>query len=200
MTERLIATTEPSELGYQYYSNLGGYYFVEHDADYNPRDLKPIFDRYTGSNSGFETPDGKEIGRWDLGFYGIFEFESGEYFWDELYKIWDVFESAQYGYVASGYAGLWSGRHAGGKFISDMADLKQTIQDYDDVTIKDIDGELVVYMQHHDGTNMLTLRQITKKGNDWKEENEYELDRRELVETVFNNPQMSVPPHIADRV
>ena len=200
MTERLIASTDPADQGYEWFQNLGGYYYVEPGSELKPEDLRPIYNRYTGrQESEFELPDGTVIDMYDLGDYGIYSFPE-DAFADELYNIKAAFNAAPYGYVASGSAGLWNGRHRGGKFIADMNELKDTISGYDDVKITDENGEIVLYMYHHDGTNILTLREITKKGDTFRYDNEYDMYEEEIIETIFSNPGYSIKPDIANKV
>ena len=197
MAKRMIATTDPTDEGYEYISALGGFYYCE-EATIDVNEIVPIHDKYTGRVCGYELPDGTEVELWDLVDYGIYAFNEDN-FDEDMDNIKETFESARYGYVASGFCGLWDGRHAGGKFIEGMKDLRSTMAGYDDVDIWDEDGDFVINMHHHDGTNVLTLREITDKGYEWWMDNDDELDRRTLVETIFNNPEYSVPPHIADR-
>ena len=189
---KLLYSTDPEDYGYKWCSNLQGYYHSE-DAELDPADLKPLYDRFTGKRCGWVDSNGNEYDC-DLSDYGIYECID-DVFDEDFAQLKTVFNSAPYGFVASGSCGLWDGRRAGGKFIDDLRELQDTISGYDDVKITDERGIIHIEMHHHDGTNVLDLKEVTKAGYDWRCENEYDLGRRELVETVFNNPHYSKLPN-----
>lgn len=91
--------------------------------------------------------------------------------------------------LATGYAGLWDGRHAGGTIINVKrgGDLFQLVSNCDDVkVVLDPDDGLVVYGYHHDGTNRYQVRQINDRGLDYIYTHEEFLDRRTLHENLIN--------------
>ena len=188
---KLLYSTDPGDYGYKYYPNLDGYYYSESELD--PADLKPLYDRYTGRKCGWVDSKGNEYD-YDLSDYGIYE-----YFDDvsdeDFSQLKSVFNSAPYGFVAVGSAGRWDGTRVGGKFIDDLKGLQDTITRYDDVKITDERGIIHIEMYHHDGTDVLDLREVTKAGYDWRCDNEYELSDWKLIETVFNNPKFSKLPN-----
>ena len=201
MNGRLIASTDPEDYGYEWYGNLEGYFYVEPGSPIKPSQLRRVYDKYTGRECGFEAPDGKVYDYEDLPDIGISQYypEVDDLFHTDLDNIMYSFNDTRYGYVACGSAGLWYGTRQGGKFIKDMDDLLKTISGYDDVKIYDENGVMVLYMIHHDGTNILELKEITMEGNRWLEDNENELSDWELIDTLFKNPRFSTAPFIADR-
>lgn len=132
--------------------------------------------------------------------------EDGEtYFWDGEFE-WDTFESnfkrvfdnTDTLYVAYGYLGLWNGRHGAGKMIEDFDDLQRSIwgRSIEDVEIYDENGDLVVYMRHHDGTNVMRIRELTKKGYQYYLNHPYE----DVTSHIANTAGYTRAPRFADRV
>jgi len=202
MTKRLIASTDPSDQGYEYYDNLKGYFWVEREAEFRPDKVKLLYDRYSGKMTGYvELPNGEVIDRYKLCDYGIYEFPEDD-FEDEIYNIKETFNSAPYGYVAVADVGLWDGTRHGFRYIPDMNELLNMISGYDDVAIEDVDGDFVVKMYHHDGVNIAYLYEITPKAWKWYQNNPdiYELNDIEFMEKVANTPGFNKKPDIANRV
>ena len=91
--------------------------------------------------------------------------------------------------LATGYAGLWDGHHAGGTIIDVKrgSDLFQLVSNCDDCKVViDPDDGLVVYGYHHDGENRYQVRQINDRGLDYIYAHEEFLDRRTLHENLIN--------------
>ena len=199
MTRRILATTDPYDYGYKFVGELDGYYYDETGRDCRGYHL--LRDNYTGRlTDDVKCPDGTVIDRHDLCDYGIFELQPDDSFDADLDLIRNAFDSAPYGYVAMGSAGRWYGTRAAGEMIADMDELiRKMISKYPDVKIEDVNGEMYIELSHHDGADCFTLRMITKKGQDWYDENYYELSDWELIDGLFNIPGYSEPPFIADR-
>ena len=189
---KLLYSTDPEDYGYKFYPNLDGYYYSEGELD--PADLKPLYDRYTGRKCGWVDSKGNEYDYGELEENGVYQFID-DILDEDFVQLRSRFNAAPYGFVAVGSAGRWDGTRVGGKFIDDANSLQRTISGYDSVKITDESGVLRISMQHHDGTNVLDLREVTKAGYDWRCDNEYELSDWKLIETIFNNPKFSKLPN-----
>lgn len=86
--------------------------------------------------------------------------------------------------VAVGYAGLWYGNVRGGKVLKDVDDLLGLFSSCDGIKIwQDKDG-FHINGYHHDGTNCAEIRVINMRGKDWLEQNEDDVSRSVLCETL----------------
>ena len=64
--------------------------------------------------------------------------------------------------------GLWDGRHAGGRIIGSLLSvLRECANGCDDIKYEIKDDDLVITGNHHDGTNIYTVKYITPKGFAW---------------------------------
>ena len=70
------------------------------------------------------------------------------------------------GYIIVGTLGLWNGKKdIYPKYYSDLTEAYQKCtKSADDVIVKLIDGALEVSAMHHDGTNGLYIKALTRKG------------------------------------
>lgn len=102
-----------------------------------------------------------------------FELES------ELENVREYFKTHKGPFIMFGYNGLWDGRHYGGDIIEDFDDFykKAICHDYDHMlTLYDEDGDFIVKVSHHDGTNIFVIREMTKKGREYYRRHEDNYD------------------------
>lgn len=178
MTRRLIYSTFPEDNGYEYDSEYGQY--------------------LSRDSSDSDLPDGAWCERDDWGYvycydaqgipicsedYGI-EFYDGEWeydlFCDNFKK---TFDSTPTRYVANGTVGRWDGTFAGGTMIDSFDDLTDMFAKYDDITLYDEGGELVLTLFHHDGRDVFTIRELTDKGEAYYDSHPYDDVTRHIAET-----------------
>ena len=88
--------------------------------------------------------------------------------------------------LVKGYAGLWTGPAAGGKFIEVNRGGDLFFMDVDRVRVViDPEDGLVVYGYHHDGTNRYVIYQVTERGEKYIARHEDEYSPRELHERML---------------
>lgn len=106
-------------------------------------------------------------------------------YWDDLkINIGSYGEDNQYLIIAD--LGLWNGRQAGGKIIKGLYNsISKTLEDYNKI-YEERRGVLKIRASHHDGTNHYIIYEITKKGEQFIENNPYISDRT-LHEKLLNN-------------
>lgn len=66
--------------------------------------------------------------------------------------------------VLIGKIQLWNGTHTGVKYIPNNDSLKTLISNYDNCSFYKEDRKLFLYLYHHDGTHILEVRRLNKKG------------------------------------
>ena len=96
--------------------------------------------------------------------------------------------------LAVGSAGLWYGRVAGGTFLTvdKSEDLFYLVSNCDDIKVSiDPDEGLTVTGYHHDGENEYVVRKLTDKGRAFREENEFDMEPRELHAQIFDDDTLS---------
>lgn len=76
----------------------------------------------------------------------------------------EIDRHAPHGIAVFADLGLWNGRRSGIKIIESFGDLLRCIGDITFLTIETTPQGLTVYAPHHDGTNVYTLRALTKAG------------------------------------
>lgn len=69
-------------------------------------------------------------------------------------------------YVVLADLGRWSGRVQAKKFIGGWNEFLSCFNHLDYITIKDVDGRLIVEGSHHDGHDYMEFRELTEKGED----------------------------------
>lgn len=62
--------------------------------------------------------------------------------------------------------GRWNGRAKAKKIISSWNEFLSCFSHLDYITIKDVDGRLIVEGYHHDGHDYMEFRELTEKGKD----------------------------------
>lgn len=88
--------------------------------------------------------------------------------------------------VAEGSLGLWNGRVAGGAVISNTHEFLQFMHDYNSVYVED--GMLKLEAIHHDGTNYINFRILSRRGVEFWYKYDDEYDRPELIKKLFKPP------------
>lgn len=170
--ERFIYSQDPEDYGYKFNSDTGEYYDPETVGD---------------EEYGLRT--------WD------YNFPDNE---DDLYMIKEYLDKTEGPWILAGSLGLWGGRHHGSVMIHSYEELMDAISlngQYD-ISINDVDGDFEITVRHHDGTNFFTLRELTKKGKQWYENNTYgrdfmgDYDQNHLVEI----PSYTRKVRFADKV
>ena len=69
-------------------------------------------------------------------------------------------------YVVLADLGRWNGRVQAKKFISSWNEFLSCFNHLDYITIKDVDGRLIVEGSHHDGHDKMEFRELTEKGEE----------------------------------
>lgn len=59
---------------------------------------------------------------------------------------------------------VWNGTYTGVKYISNDDSLKTLISNYDNCSFYKEDRKLFLYLYHHDGTHILEVKRLNKKG------------------------------------
>lgn len=86
-------------------------------------------------------------------------------------------------YLVTGVLGLWNGKHNGGKVIEGLKKaIQETFQDYN--SIYEINGNLIVEAEHHDGTNIFTIKRLSQKGVYFYYRHSEYMERSELCEKL----------------
>lgn len=82
----------------------------------------------------------------------------------------EIDRHAPHGIAVFADLGLWNGRRRGIKIVDSFRDVLALCDDLMYVTIETTPQGLTVYAPHHDGTNVYTLRALTKAGaNRWSD-------------------------------
>lgn len=76
----------------------------------------------------------------------------------------EIDRHAPHGIAVFADLGLWNGRRRGVKIVDSFFDVLGMCDDLMYVTIETTPQGLTVYAPHHDGTNIYTLRALTKAG------------------------------------
>lgn len=109
-------------------------------------------------NTGDANPSDQEI--WDeISWY------DGNY-WDEAKEeMKRVFDNGKF--LAVGTCGLWNGNFAGGFIFDSFDELMEHFRDCEYFKFWDENGHFYMKGTHHDGTHIVEIKRITKKGEDY---------------------------------
>lgn len=88
---------------------------------------------------------------------------------------------APHGIAVFADLGLWNGRRRGVKIVESFSDVLALCDDLMYVKIETTPQGLTVYAPHHDGTNIYTLRALTKAGA-----NRYSVYDDELEQSLIH--------------
>lgn len=99
--------------------------------------------------------------------------------------------------VLFGNIGQWFGTYQGGFVINDFSQLIEALEDCDYIKVYDKNGHLYLNASHHDGTHYFEIKELTKRGTIYHENNE---DDFEVVEKLFSNNIYSKLPNYAHHV
>lgn len=102
-------------------------------------------------------------------------------------------------WLVMGYVQLWTGNHPAGKVITSFNELSVAWRDCDYISFYDEDGHFYIKCSHHDGTNSFELRKLTKRGEEYLEEHEYDDDYTVHTE-LFSKEIYTTLPYYADAV
>lgn len=108
-------------------------------------------------------------------------------------------ENSPNGFLLCGTVGTWRGRLAGGFYVNSFSDLTRFWKDCDYIKVYDEKGHLYIEASHHDGTNYAELKELTAKGDSYKDNHYYDSDR-EVHGVIFNNNFFSKLPRYAHKV
>ena len=113
---------------------------------------------------------------------------------------WDDFKSEYKEYfntnnfVAIADLGRWNGRFESGKiFTKGWNSFLNIIKDYDNIEIIDNNGHLEVVGHHHDGTDYIELRELTRKGDEYAMGYHWDKTEYEDAKSVWNNFHSRLP-------
>ena len=99
----------------------------------------------------------------------------------------EIDRHAPHGIAVFASLGLWNGRRHGVKIVESFSDVLRMCDDLMYVTIETTRQGLKVYAPHHDGTNVYTIRALTKAGaNRWSDYND------ELEESLIHGSPRTV--------
>lgn len=146
--------------------------------------------------------------------------ESGDgYNSDDIYNLANLYEQEDVEWVeaemnrifdgktliATGFVGLWTGRHDGGDIYKSWSEFIQKFgKDCDYFNIYAESGHFYVRCSHHDGTNLCEVKVLTDRGERYFENWNYGLDARtdkysisEVMRRLFTNSKYSRLPQLA---
>jgi len=118
-----------------------------------------------------------------------------------------VFRDAP-GFVCSGYSsdryGIPGRSGPGGNVFTDISSPEDFLSRFAvggqyDVRVDDENGALTVTTYHHDGHMVMNVRMLTPRGLAYCEKNADRMDRRELVETLFDSSAYSEDVNLLGR-
>lgn len=102
-------------------------------------------------------------------------------------------------FIASGTIGRWDGDHSGFMIFSSFEELLRTVlNDCELFRFTDVDGHLYMKASHHDGTNYVEIKAITKKGKEFYDDwcyGENSLNEKEMHNELFTNNEYSMLPN-----
>ena len=99
----------------------------------------------------------------------------------------EIDRHAPHGIAVFASLGLWNGRRRGVKIVDSFQEVLSMCDDLMYVTIETTPQGLTVYAPHHDGTNVYTLRALTKAGA-----NRYSDYDDELEESLIHGSPRTV--------
>ena len=137
--------------------------------------------------------------------------------WDEIHERdemeWEIvnnemtqfFEESNATWLAVGSVGRWNGRFDGGFIFTTFSGLlSQITKDCDYLRLMDMNGHLYVRCSHHDGTNEVEIKKITKAGEQlwqnwsYSDQKRYAYSERELHKKLFEH--YTVLPNCAHKM
>ena len=97
-------------------------------------------------------------------------------------------------FVVKASLGRWNGRFDSGKILTGgWSDFCRIIQDYDILEIVDNNGHLEIVGKHHDGTDYLEIRELTRKDDEYANGYHYDKSEPEDTQAVWNNFHSRLP-------
>lgn len=95
-------------------------------------------------------------------------------------------------YVIKARIGTWRGTFDGGKVITGMYNvICECCKDCDYITLLYKNNQFKIIGHHHDGTNMFIIRELTDKGYDYFNRNNYNQTDREMHDHLFKSHRWS---------
>lgn len=95
-------------------------------------------------------------------------------------------------YVIKARIGTWRGTFDAGKVVIGMRNvIRACCKDCDYITIFYKNNQFKIVGHHHDGTNTFVIRELTDKGCDYFDRNNYDQTDREMHNHLFNSHRWS---------
>lgn len=153
-----------------------------------------LFEEYA-EDEGWESEDDISDERVNQEVY-----DQSEFAWDDFKYEFDSFlQNSQTGFLLCGDVGTWRGSMAGGCYVDKFDDLYKFWDSCDYIKVYDDGGHLYIKASHHDGTNYAELKELTKKGVEYKDNHYWDSDQ-EVHEKLFNSNFYTKLPHYAHKV
>lgn len=94
-------------------------------------------------------------------------------------------------FVIVGTLGLWNGKFKGSCLIrGDLLEaIQKCLEDYNQIYM--YNKQLHVDAIHHDGINKFVIKKLTKKGEDYFEEHDWEYSNADINQILFQNSHYS---------
>lgn len=137
---------------------------------------------------------------WDLCY------EYDETYWDDAKtEMESFFDKSDTPWLAVGTVGRWNGTFAGGFVFNTFDELMRKIgKDCDYFNFTDENGHFYMVCSHHDGTNSIEVKRLTKAGErllenwNYRYDKRYSFSERVLHQKLFN--AYSTLPRFASEV
>ena len=127
-------------------------------------------------------------------------YDNEEWAWEDFKVEFGHFiKESKYGFLLCGSVGRWNGRADGGCYVNKFDDLFAFWNDCRDIKVWDEGGHLYIKASHHDGTNYAELKELTQKGEEYKDNHRWDSDR-EVHEKLWNSTYYTRLPHYAHKV
>lgn len=98
---------------------------------------------------------------------------------EEEFSNLETFFNGERTYLAVGTVGRWNGTFKGGFIFHSFQELLNKVgKDCDYFKLYDVNGHFYMQSSHHDGTNLVEVKVLTKRGEDYYQNWEYGSDGR----------------------
>jgi len=101
-------------------------------------------------------------------------------------------------FLVVGVCGRWDGDFAGGDFVSDFDELISRLQHLDYIKFYEINGHFYIEGIHHDGRDRYEMKQLTNRGYEYAQQNDFAHDRK-LHSNIMKCNIYSRLPHFAEK-
>lgn len=172
-------------------------YFWENDAsgkDQYDYAREYLFEEYA-EDEGWESEDDVPDDRVFQEVYNQSDFD-----WDHFKHAFERFiQDSDTGFLLCGDAGTWRGIMSGGCYVDKFDDLYKFWDGCDYIKVYDEGGHLYIEASHHDGNNYAELKELTKKGTEYKDTHYWDSDQ-DVHGTLFGSNFYTRLPHYAHKV